>query len=68
MRRRRVQRYVGLNFFHGAALPDPHTLFNGGLEAKLSRSVQFRQGDAVNEPALKDLIRAAVARNAAAKK
>ena len=60
--------HVGLNFFHGASLPDPHKLFNGGLDAKLSRSIQFREGDAVNDVALKELIRAAVARNAAAKK
>ena len=60
--------HVGLNFFHGASLPDPHMLFNGGLEAKLSRSIQFREGDAVNDVALKELIVAAVARNSAAKK
>src|ERR1700674_239624 len=51
---------VGINFFKGASLPDPHELFNAGLEAKTSRSIRFHKGDAMNESALKDLIRAAV--------
>jgi hypothetical protein len=56
---------VKLNFFKGASLPDPHGLFNGGLEAKASRSIDFRKGDEVDGSALKDLIRAAVGHNAA---
>lgn len=55
---------VGLNFFQGAKLPDPHHLFNAGLEAKNSRSVRFLEDDKIDEPALKELIRAAVAHNA----
>ena len=55
---------VKLNFFKGASLPDPHHLFNGGLEAKASRSIDLRDGDQLNEPALQELIRAAIARNA----
>jgi hypothetical protein len=54
---------VGINFFKGASLPDPHKLFNAGLEAKTSRSVKFYKGDKINESALKDLIRVAVVYN-----
>ena|SRR2546428_6267444 len=54
---------VGINFFKGASLPDPHKLFNAGLEAKASRSVRFYKGDKINEPALREIIRAAVALN-----
>src|SRR5258707_10189461 len=54
---------VGLNFFQGAKLLDPHHLFNAGLEAKLSRSVRFAEGDKIDGPALKVLVRAAVAHN-----
>src|SRR5438105_4676073 len=59
---------AGLNFFKGASLPDPNKLFNAGLDAKGSRSVRFYKGDPINESALKELIRAAVAYNVAAKK
>jgi hypothetical protein len=52
-----------LNFFQGASLEDPHKLFNAGLDAKKTRAIDFREGDAVDESALKDLIRAAVAHN-----
>ena len=54
---------VKMNFFQGADLPDPHKLFNAGLEAKKTRAIDFHEGDKINEPALKDLVRAAVARN-----
>ena len=52
-----------INFFKGASLPDPHHLFNGGLDAKTSRSIDLKKGDRVSEPALKGLVRAAVAKN-----
>ena len=52
-----------LNFFKGASLPDPHHLFNAGLDAKASRAIDVKKGDSVNEAALKELVRAAVARN-----
>ena len=55
---------VKLNFFKGASLADPHRLFNGGLDAKASRSIDFAEGDSINEPALRELIRAAAAYNA----
>lgn len=54
---------IKLNLFKGASLPDPHHLFNGGLDAKASRSIDLGEGDRINEPALKELIRAAVAYN-----
>ena len=55
--------HMKLNFFKGAALEDPLGLFNAGLDAKASRAIDFSQGDDINEPALKDLVRAAVAYN-----
>src|SRR5262245_61167398 len=55
------QDHVKLNFFQGAALKDPHGLFNAGLEAKASRAIDGHEGDAINEAALKELVRAAVA-------
>lgn len=55
--------HVKLNFFKGASLKDPRGLFNSGLDAKATRAIDFHEGDKVNESALKDLIRAAVAHN-----
>jgi hypothetical protein len=60
--------HVKLNFFKGASLKDPSRLFNAGLEAKATRSIDLAEGAALNETALKDLIRAAVAQNAGGKK
>ena len=57
------KKAVKMNFFQGAFLEDPQTLFNAGLDAKKTRAIDFREGDAVDESALKDLIRAAVAHN-----
>ena len=54
---------VKLNFFNGASLKDPHHLFNGGLDAKASRSIDFKKGDPINESAVRDLVRAAAAQN-----
>lgn len=55
--------HVKLNFFKGALLNDPNGLFNAGLEAKMSRAIDFHESDDINAPALKDLIRAAVSQN-----
>jgi len=55
--------HVKLNFFKGASLPDPKKLFNAGLDAKITRSIDFHQGDKLDEPAIKDMVRAAVAAN-----
>ena len=56
---------VKMNFFQGASLPDPHKLFNGGLEAKKTRAIDFHENDQIDEPPLKDLVRSAVAYNRA---
>jgi hypothetical protein len=60
--------HVKLNFFKGALLDDPAGLFNAGLDAKTSRAIDFSQSDKVNEAALKDLVRAAVAMNTSGSK
>src|SRR5690349_12669810 len=55
--------HVKLNFFKGAALPDPHGLFNAGLDAKASRAIDLHEGDDIDKSALQELVRAAVAHN-----
>jgi hypothetical protein len=56
---------VKLTFAKGAALPDPARLFNSSLEGNTRRAIDIREGEAIDEAALKALIRAAVALNAA---
>jgi len=51
---------VKLTFFHGARLADPDKLFNAGLEGNSWRAIDFFEGDKINGPALKNLIRAAI--------
>jgi hypothetical protein len=58
------KEHVKINFFKGASLPDPKGLFNAGLDAKATRSIDLRENDAIGEQALKDLIRAAANHNA----
>jgi hypothetical protein len=60
--------HVKLNFFKGASLEDPNSLFNAGLDAKATRAIDFDEKDNIDEAALKDLVRAAVAHNAGSKK
>jgi hypothetical protein len=60
--------HVKLNFFKGASLKDPKKLFNAGLEAKASRSIDFTENSKIDETALKDLIREAVTLNSSKKK
>ena len=55
--------HVKVNFFKGAFLEDPKGLFNGGLEAKATRAIDFHEGDKIDEPAIKNLVRAAVGQN-----
>jgi hypothetical protein len=55
--------HVKLNFFKGASLEDPHGLFNAGMDAKATRAIDIKEGDTIDEPALKELIRAAVDQN-----
>ena len=59
---------VKLTFDHGARLPDPDKLFNAGLEGNQRRAIDFFEGDKVNAPALKNLVRAAIAYNQAKSK
>jgi hypothetical protein len=54
---------VKLTFAKGASLPDPSGLFNSSLEGNVRRAIDIHEAEKVNEPALKALIRAAVALN-----
>jgi hypothetical protein len=54
---------VKMTFAKGASLDDPSGLFNSSLEGRVRRAIDFREGDKVNQKALKTLIRAAVALN-----
>jgi hypothetical protein len=54
--------HLKVNFFKGAALPDPAGLFNAGLEAKTSRAIDLRPGETLEEDAFRDLVRAAAKR------
>jgi hypothetical protein len=56
---------VKLTFAKGAALKDPSGLFNSSLEGNVRRAIDIREGEKIDEPALKDLIRAAIALNLA---
>ena len=58
--------HVKLNFFKGASLKDPKHLFNAGLDAKTTRAIDFHDGEALDESALKALVREAVACDLAA--
>lgn len=60
--------HVKLNFFKGASLDDPSRLFNAGLEAKATRAIDIAEGDEIDEAALKDLVRTAVAYNTSGSK
>jgi hypothetical protein len=54
---------VKVTFAKGAALKDPSKLFNSSLEGNVRRAIDIHEGEKVDEAALKDLIRAAVALN-----
>jgi hypothetical protein len=54
---------VKMTFAKGAALQDLSGLFNSSLEGNVRRAIDIHEGDKINEAALKDLIRAAVALN-----
>ncbi len=56
---------VKMTFAKGASLDDPSGLFNSSLEGNTRRAIDFHEGDEIDEQALKDLIRAAVALNTA---
>ena len=57
------KNYVKMTFAKGAFVKDPAGLFNSSLEGNLRRAIDFHEGDKINEPALKALIRAALALN-----
>ena len=58
---------VKLTFFKGAALRDPAGLFNSSLDGNVRRAIDIKEGDEIDERALKDLVREAVALNARSK-
>lgn len=60
--------HVKVNFFKGALLTDAKRMFNAGLEAKATRAIDIHEGEKLNEAALKELVRAAVALNGGAQK
>jgi len=54
---------VKLTFAHGAKLADPDKLFNAGLDCNARRAIDLLEGDKVDAPALKKLVRAAIEYN-----
>jgi len=58
---------VKMTFAKGASLKDPAKLFNSSLDGNVRRAIDIHEGDKINEAALKDLIRAAVALNLSGK-
>ncbi len=54
---------VKMTFAKGASLEDPSGLFNSSLDGNVRRAIDIHEGDKIDEAALKDLIRAAVALN-----
>jgi hypothetical protein len=55
---------VKLTFAKGASLPDPKKLFNASLDAGTRRAIDIREGEAIDQSALTELVRAAIALNA----
>lgn len=58
---------VKLTFANGASLADPKGLFNASLEGNMRRAIDIREGDRIDEKALTELVRAAIALNTAKK-
>jgi hypothetical protein len=61
------KQVVKLTFARGASLNDPKKLFNSSLEGNVRRAIDLREGEKINVAAFKQLIRAAVAANSAAR-
>jgi len=61
------KQVVKLTFFRGASIKDPKKLFNSSLEGNTRRAIDLREGEKINQAAFKQLIRAAVAANSAAR-
>jgi len=62
------KKVVKMTFAKGAFLKDPSGLFNSSLDGNLRRAIDVQEGEKINAPALKALIRAAVALNVSGKK
>lgn len=61
------KQVVKLTFARGASLSDPMKLFNSSLEGNMRRAIDLREGEKIDEAAFRQLIRAAVAANTAAR-
>jgi hypothetical protein len=61
------KQVVKLTFFRGASIEDPKKLFNSSLEGNTRRAIDLHEGGEINEAAFKQLIRAAVTANSAAR-
>jgi hypothetical protein len=61
------KQVVKLTFFRGASIKDPKKLFNSSLEGNVRRAIDLREGEKINAAAFRELIRAAVAANTAAR-
>ena len=61
------KQVVKLTFARGASLKDPKKLFNSSLEGNTRRAIDIREGEKINATAFKQLIRAAVVANSAAR-
>jgi hypothetical protein len=59
---------VKMTFARGASLDDPSGLFNASLEGRTRRAIDLREGDKIDEKALKALVRAAVALNSSTRR
>ena len=59
---------VKLTFLKGASLKDPARLFNSSLDGNARRAIDIHEGEEVDEPAFKALVRQAVALNGSGKK
>ena len=59
--------HVKMTFAKGAALKDPARLFNSSLDGNVRRAIDIHEGEKIDEAALKDLVRAAVALNVMSK-
>src|SRR6202790_5320636 len=61
------KQVMKLTFARGASIKDPKKIFNSSLEGNTRRAIDLREGEKINEAAFKQLIRAAVAANSAAR-
>jgi hypothetical protein len=61
------KQVVKLTFYRGASLKDPKKLFNSSLDGNVRRAIDFREGEKIDETAFRQLIRAAVEANSAAR-